>query len=143
LLAVLALAAFAGCSANEVHSPLAFFPGSEPSSWSDCDKFGTGGNEVRVCATLVIPPTTTKPTAYSISFYLPRTAHVRLTVFDSHAVPVRTLMDQDEPGTVGPYRLPPVVWDFTDSQGRRVPKGDYRCYFSADEFLSFSDVEVP
>jgi len=143
LLALLALLAIAGCSADEVHSPLAFFPAAGRSSWADCDKFGSAGSQVQVCATLVIPATSIKAVAYSISFYLPRSLHVRLTVFDSHAAPVRVLLDQDENGTVGAFRIPPVVWDFTDAQGRRVAKGDYRCYFSAGDFLSFSDVEVP
>ena len=139
-LALLALLAIAGCSADEVHSPLAFFPGAERSSWSDCDKFGTSGDEVLVCAALNIPSTSTIPTSYSISIYVPGSLHVRLSVFDSHAALVRVLLDRDVDFA---GLMPDVVWDFKDAQGRRVPKGDYRCYLSAGDHLSSSDVEVP
>ena len=140
LLALLALFAIAGCSADEVHSPLAFFPGAQPSSWSDCTKFDLQGNEVLVCAALNIPNTSTKATSYSISIYVPSSLHVRLSVFDSHAALVRVLVDRDVDFA---GLMPEVIWNFTDAQGRRVPKGDYRCYLSAGEYLSFSDVEVP
>ena len=40
----LLLAALAGCSADNVNSPLEFFPGSQATSWADCGKFGNGGN---------------------------------------------------------------------------------------------------
>jgi len=144
LLALLALFAIAGCSADEVHSPLTFFPGSQSSSWSDCDnKPDLSGNEVLVCAALDSPQAPTKATKYTINFYLPRSLHVRLAVFDSHAALVKLLLDQDENGTVGTFRYPPIIWDFTDAQGNRVPKGDYRCYLSAGDYLSFSDVAVP
>lgn len=140
LIALLALFAIAGCSAEEVHSPLAFFPGAQRSSWSDCDKFGLEGSGVQVCAALFVPPTSTKATYYSISISLPQSLHVSLAVFDSRAALVKVLVDRVV-DFAGP--MPDVVWDFTDAQGHRVPSGDYRCYLSAGDFLSFSDVEVP
>ena len=143
LLILLAVAALAGCSSDEVHSPLDFFPGGERASWSECGKFGTPGSGIGVCAAFVTPSSSTVPTAYSISFYLPGSSHVRLAAFDSHATLVKVLLDQVEPGTIGAYRVPAIVWDFTDAQGKRVPKGDYRCYFSSGDFISFSDIEVP
>lgn len=143
LLILLAVAALPGCSADEVHSPLDFFPAGERASWSECQKFGTPGSGIGVCATYITSPSSTVPTAYSISFFLPGSGHVRLAVFDSHAALVKVLLDQDEPGTIGAYRVPPIVWNFTDAKGNRVPKGDYRCYFSSGDLISFSDVEVP
>ncbi len=142
-LALILAASIAGCSADEVHSPLTFFPGAERSSWSACDKFGGTGNQVLVCATFVTDLSTNTPIAYSISFYLPGSVHVRIAVFDEHGALVQTLLDSDEPATIGQYRTPPVVWNFTDARGERVPKGNYRCYLSAGDFLTFSDVEVP
>jgi len=143
LLILLAVAALAGCSSDEVHSPLDFFPSGERASWSDCQKFGLSGSGIGVCAAFVTPPSSTVPTAYSISFYLPSAGHVRIAVFDSHAALVKVLLDRDEPGTIGPYRVPPIVWNFTDSQGQRVAAGAYRCYFASGDFVSFSDLEVP
>ncbi len=140
----LALIFLPGCSANGLNSPLNFFPGAERSSWSACDKFGATGNDVQVCATFIRDPNTNAATAYSISFYVPRTLHVHLAVFDTHGALVTLLLDGDELATIGQYRTPPIVWRFTDARGVRVPAGNYRCYLSAGpDFLSFSDVEVP
>ena len=143
-LTILALTSLTGCSADELNSPLTFFPGAERSSWSACDKFGATGNDVLVCATFIRDPSTNVATAYSISFYVPRTLHVRMAVFDAHGALVTLLLDRDETATIGQFRTPPIVWNFTDARGTRVPAGNYRCYLSAGEdFLSFSDVEVP
>jgi hypothetical protein len=140
----IALALLAGCSADDLNSRLTFFPGAERASWSACDKFGPVGNDVQLCATFVVDPNTNRSTAYSISFYVPRTLHVRLAVFDAHGALVKVLLDGEESATIGQYRTPPVVWDFTDSNGARVSSGNYRCYFSAGpDYLSFSDVVVP
>jgi hypothetical protein len=68
---------------------------------------------------------------------------VSIGVFDAHAKLVKTLLNDDEPATLpGQFRLPPVVWDFTDDSGHRVPDGDYRVYFQSGDFLSTSDVVV-
>jgi hypothetical protein len=68
---------------------------------------------------------------------------VTIGVFDTHAKLVKYLLDDDEPATLpGQFRQPPVVWDFTDDSGHRVPDGDYRVYFQSGEFLSTSDVVV-
>jgi hypothetical protein len=81
--------------------------------------------------------------SYNIQFSLPSPAHVRIVAFDEHATLVRVVFDQDEPATLmGEFRLPPVVWNFDDASGRRVPPGDYRLYFLSGDFLSTSDVEV-
>ncbi len=53
------------------------------------------------------------------------------------------LLNATEPATLpGQFRNPPIIWDFTDEEGHRVPSGDYRAYFQAGDFLSNSDVEV-
>jgi len=144
VLAPLLLAAILGCSAEEVNSPLNFFPGSQPTSWAVCDKFGAAGDHVQVCATLVNAPGTATATSYSISFFLPRNLHVRLAAFDAHGALVKVLLDDDEAATIGQYRTPPIIWDFTDTSGARVPRGNYRCYIEAGpDFISSSDVAVP
>jgi hypothetical protein len=67
-----------------------------------------------------------------------------MAVFDAHGEIVKLLLDGEEMATIGQYRTPPIVWNFTDAHGARVAAGDYRCYFSAGEdYLSYSDVEVP
>lgn len=56
---------------------------------------------------------------------------------------MKVLLNDDEPATLpGEFRQPPIVWDFTDEAGARVPDGDYRVYFQSDTFLSTSDVVV-
>jgi hypothetical protein len=53
------------------------------------------------------------------------------------------LLDAEEPASLpGEFRSPPVIWNFTDESGARVPDGDYRVYFSATDFQSTSDVAV-
>src|SRR5258708_2793069 len=53
VLVVLCLAALVvGCSADNVGSPLEFFPGSQRTTWEDCGKFGGGGNDIQVCAAM-------------------------------------------------------------------------------------------
>ena len=144
VLACLCVAAALGCSADNVDSPLVFFPGSQRTSWDDCTKFGGGGNEIQVCAGFVSQPGTGIPVSYSISFYLPRTLDVRIAVYDSHGALVRLLLNDQEPATIGQFRTPPVDWDFKNAAGERVPPGDYRVYMTAgDSFLSSSDLAIP
>jgi len=125
-----------------VHSPQEFFPGSDKTSWDACDKFGTPGDQIQICASTGLLAGQPAPT-YNIRFNMPNAGHVTIGVFDSHARLVKSLLDQDEPATLpGQFRQPPVVWDFTDSEGHRVSDGDYRVYFQSGEFLSTSDVVV-
>ena len=132
-----------GCSADAVHSVQTFFPGPDPTTWDSCDKFGSGTDEILVCAGIGIAPGGTVP-SYNIRFSIPNAAHVRIVVFDSHAARVKVLFDAEEPATLaGQLRSPPIVWDFTDAEGNRVPAGDYRLYFESGNFLSTSDVNVP
>ncbi|HYQ88322.1 MAG TPA: hypothetical protein VEU09_01690 [Candidatus Binatia bacterium] len=142
VLALLCVAAIVGCSADNVDSPLVFFPGSEKTGWDDCGKFGGGGNEVQVCAALLNAPGTSIPVDYSISFFLPSPADVRIVVFDAHGALIKVLLDDSEPATAGPFRTPPVDWDLTDQQGEHVPHGDYRVYMRAGQFLSSSDIAL-
>ena len=131
-----------GCSADGVYSPQKFFPGSQPTSWDACGKFGVAGNEVKICASTGILPGATVA-SYNIQFALPHPAHVRIAIFDSKAALVRVLLDGDEPATLpGYFRTPPVPWDYTDESGKLVGAGDYRAYFETEQFLSTSDLEV-
>jgi hypothetical protein len=142
ILPFLAALAIAGCSSDGVHSPQKFFPGSKPTSWESCDKFGTAGDEIQICASTGLLAGHTAPT-YNIRFSLPNSAPVRIAVFDEHAHIVKVLLDDLEDATLpGEFRQPPIVWDFTDEGGTRVPDGDYRVYFQSDTFLSTSDVVV-
>ena len=142
ILLVLAVASLVGCSADGIHSPQKFFPGSRLTSWDACSKFGEVGNEVAICATTGLLPGATSA-SYNIQFALPAPAHVRIAVFDEHAALVRVLFDADEPATLqGSFRVPPISWDFTDAAGHRVPSGDYRLYFQTGDFTSTSDVTV-
>lgn len=143
VLACLCVALVLGCSADNVNSPLEFFPGSERTSWEDCGKFGNGGNQVQVCAAFVNQSGTNTPVGYSISFYLPRPLDVLIAVYDSHGALVRVLLNDSEPATIGAFRTPPVDWDLTDARGNRVKGGDYRVYLRAGDFLSSSDVTLP
>ena len=137
-------AAVVGCSADNVDSPLEFFPGSERTSWEDCGKFGGGGNEIQVCAAIINQPGTSILASYSISFFLPTPTDVRIAVFDAHGALVKVLLNDAEPATIGPFRQPPVEWDLTDSQGHHVLGGDYRVYMRAgNNFLSSSDLTLP
>jgi hypothetical protein len=134
--------AVAGCSADGIHAPQKFFPGSQANSWESCDKFGTAGDQIQICASTGLLPNQIQP-SYNIRFSLPNAAHVLIAVFDTHAERVKILLDDDEPATLpGSFRNPPVAWDFTDAQGNRVPSGDYRVYFRSGDFLSSSDVAV-
>ncbi len=139
----LCVAAIVGCSADNVNSPLEFFPGSERTSWEDCGKFGGGGNQIQVCAALINQPGTSVPASYSISFYLPSPTEVLIAVFDAHGALVKVLLNDAEPATIGPFRTPPIEWDLTDSSGAHVPHGDYRVYMKAGpSFLSSSDLAL-
>jgi hypothetical protein len=143
-LVVLCALALGGCSADNVDSPLEFFPGSQKTSWADCGKFGGGGNDILVCAGFDTAPGTTTLVSYSIQFFLPGPADVRIEVFDAHANLVKVLLNDSEPATIGPFRQPPVDWDLTDTSGNRVPAGNYRVYMRASpSFLSSSDVVIP
>jgi len=65
-------------------------------------------------------------------------------VFDSQAAFVKTLLDADEPANLpNQFRLPPISWNYTDSDGKPVASGDYRIYFKAGDYISTSDVTVP
>lgn len=131
-----------GCSADGIYSPQKFFPGSPRTSWDSCDKFGVPGNELQICAATGILPGKTEA-SYNIQFSLPHEAHVRIAVFNSGAALIRILLDDEEPATLpGQFRTPPVSWDFTDKNGKRVGAGDYRLYFESEQFLSTSDVTV-
>jgi hypothetical protein len=143
VLAFLCVAAVVGCSTDNVNAPLEFFPGSERTSWDDCGKFGSGGNQVQVCAAFVYQTGTTVPLRYSISFYLPSPNDVLIVVYDSHGALVKVLFNAAEPATIGPFRTPPIEWDLTDASGNRVPGGNYRVYMRVQDFLSSSDVTVP
>ena len=140
----LAVAAIAlvGCSADDIHSPQKFFPGSQRTSWDECSKSSPIGNSVAICATTGLLPDGIT-TAYIINFSIPSPQHVRIAVFDTHAARVRILFDADEPATLSnSFRSPPITWDFTDGTGHRVPAGSYRLYFQAGDFTSTSDVDI-
>jgi hypothetical protein len=144
VLALLCVAAIAGCSADNVNSPLEFFPGSQRTSWEDCGKFGGGGNDIQVCAAMINQAGTTTPASYSISFFLPSPGEVLIAVYDAHGGLVKILLNASEPATLGPFRTPPIEWDLTDAHGEHVPRGDYRVYMRVgDSFLSSSDVIIP
>jgi 5-hydroxyisourate hydrolase-like protein (transthyretin family) len=101
------------------------------------------GNEILICASVGLLPGSTAP-SYNINFWLPASTHVLISVFDSQAAFVKTLLDDDEPSNLpGQFRVPPVTWNYTDSDGKRVASGDYRIYFKAGDYLSTSDVEAP
>jgi len=139
----LACLALVGCSSDAIHARQTFFPGSQLTSWSACNKFTGTSDVVQICAsTGLLPGATTN--SYNISFTLPNDAHVFIAVFDSHADLVKVLFDQDEPATLpGFFRSPAVPWDFKDANGRGVPAGAYRLYFKSDQFQSSSDLEIP
>jgi len=136
----LACLALVGCNSNSIHARQPFFPGSELTSWSACDKFSGVTSEIRICASTGLLPGATAP-SYNISFSLPNDAHVLIAVFDSRAELVKVLLDQDESATLpGFFRQPPVAWDFKDAHGVGVPAGSYRVYFKSGSFQSTSDV---
>lgn len=133
-----------GCSADGIHDPQKFFPGSDLESWDACSKFGDPAeDQIQICASTGLLPGRSSAT-YNILFALPNSSHVRIAVFDETAALVKILLDSDEAATLpGLFRQPPIAWDFTDAAGHRVPGGDYRIYFRAGDFLSTSDVPVP
>ena len=140
--AALTVLVHAGCNSDGIHSPQKFFPGSELTRWNDCSKFEAPDNTVAICASVGLLPGSSGP-SYNIQFFLPSAAHVRIAAFDEHAALVKVIFESDEPPSIpGAYRTPPISWDFTDANGVRVPAGDYRLYFQADEFVSTSDLEV-
>ena len=95
-----------------------------------------------ICAVTSLLPGESFAT-YNIRFNTPNADHIKIAVFDSHAALVKVIFDADEPATLpDEFRSPPIIWDFTDASGARVPDGDYRIYFSATNFLSTSDVPV-
>jgi hypothetical protein len=135
--------ALVGCSSDGIHARQKFFPGSQLTSWSACEKFTGLSTEVQICASVGLLPGATDPT-YNIAWALPNDAHVLIAVFDDHAALVKVLFDQDEPATLpGFFRSPSIPWDFTNAKGERVPAGDYRLYFKTGSFQSTSDLEVP
>ena len=139
----MALLALVGCSADDIHSPQKFFPGSVRGSWDECSKSSTVGNAITLCASTGLMPGASAP-SYNIQFSIPSPAHVRIAAFNEHAELVRVIFDADEPETIGGgFRLPPVSWKFDDASGQRVPAGDYRLYFQSGQFISTSDVVIP
>ncbi len=139
----MACLALVGCNSDAIHGRQAFFPGSQRTSWSACDKFSGISDAVQICASLGLLPGATN-TTYNISFSLPNDTQVVIAVFDSHADLVKVLHNADEPATLpGFFRQPPISWDFTDENGVRVPTGDYRLYFKTGGLQSTSDLEVP
>jgi hypothetical protein len=143
LVLAFACVALVGCSADGIDAPQKFFPGSQLTSWSACDKFSGISDKVQICASLGLLPGATE-TTYNISFSLPNDAHVLIAVFDDRAALVKVLHDQDEPATLpGFFRSPPIAWDFTDASGNPVKHGDYRLYFKTGSFQSASDIQVP
>ncbi|TMQ65616.1 MAG: hypothetical protein E6K79_04615 [Candidatus Eisenbacteria bacterium] len=124
-------------------SPQKFFPGSQHTSWDSCNKFQSTSTEILICGSMGVLPGHTEA-SYNIQFFLPNEAPVRIAVFDSRAALVKVLFFALEPATLpGYFRTPPIPWDFTDKNGKRVPAGDYRVYFESEQFLSTSDVAVP
>jgi hypothetical protein len=135
--------ALVGCSSDGIHDRQTFFPGTTLTSWAACEKFTGTSDVIQICASNGLLAGATAVT-YNISFSLPNDSHVHIAVFDSHAALIKVLLDQDEPATLpGFFRSPPIPWDFTDANGKRVPRGDYRLYFKSGDFQSSSDVEVP
>jgi hypothetical protein len=142
-LAVLAAALLlAGCSSDNLYDPQKFFPGRDRHGWEDCsDKFGPNGTGIQICAFYF--PNPLAPTAYAMSYHIPNDEHVRLSVYDQHAVLYQVLLDQDQLANL-PEVSYPITWVFTDAVGRKiVPSGNYRLYFRAGDFVSSSDVTVP
>ena len=132
-----------GCSSDGIHARQKFFPGSQLTSWSACEKFTGISDQVQICASKGLLPGATS-TTYNISFSLPNDAHILIAVFDQHAALVKVVYDADEPATLpGFFRTPAIPWDFTDAEGHRVHDGDYRLYFKTGQFQSSSDVVVP
>jgi len=125
-----------------VLSPQKFFPGSQHTSWDSCNKFVTPGSDIQICGSIGVLAGNTEP-SYNIQFFIPHEAVVRIAVFDSRAALVRVLFFELEPATLqGYFRTPPISWNFTDKNGKRVAAGDYRVYFESEQFLSTSDVAV-
>ncbi len=62
-----------------------------------------------------------------ISYVLPRTTRVRLSVYNPAGQKVRTLVNQLQPA--GPHRL---VWDLTANSGRQLPCGTYFLLLATD-----------
>ena len=124
-------------------SPQKFFPGSQHTSWDSCNKFVSLSNEIVLCGSIGLLPGETEA-SYNIQFFIPHEAAIRIAVFDSRAALVKVLFNALEPATLqGYFRTPPIPWNFTDANGKRVPAGDYRVYFESEQFLSTSDVAVP
>ncbi len=142
---VAAVVLLGGCSSDNLYDPQKFFPGKDPTGWSDCQsKFGPEtGTTTQICASLYYPPGSATASQYNMSYFLPENAHVLLAVYDEHALYVRTLLDQDVPANPDNQTFYTIAWDFTDAAGRRVQSGDYRLYFRAGDFISSSDVAVP
>jgi flagellar hook assembly protein FlgD len=65
----------------------------------------------------------------SIKFDMARAGHVRLTVYDIAGRVVRTLVDE-----VRPAAAHEVIWDGTDTSGRRSASGTYYYQITTDGF---------
>ena len=92
---------------------------------------GAMGDEKKLPAVFYLAPPKPNPfgDGTSISFGLPFASAVRLSVFDAAGKKVRTLADGIQPA--GRYSL---VWDGSDSKGRRLANGVYFIRMKAPTF---------
>lgn len=139
------LLSLVGCSSDAVYGPQTFFPGSNRTSWDNCQKFTTSSQVPQVCAGFGLPTggLDLTPINYTISYLLPEPAYVRISVFNAKGALVKVLLEGSEPAGDLQRNWPTVVWDFTDAAGQRVATGDYRIYFRANDYVTSSDVAVP
>jgi hypothetical protein len=145
VVALALLLSLVGCSSDAVYGPQTFFPGSSRTSWDNCQKFNTPSPVPQVCAGFTLPQggLDLTPIDYTISFFLPEPAYVRISVFNAKGALVKLLLEGSEPAVDPQANWPTVVWNFTDAAGQRVATGDYRIYFRAGDFVTSSDVAVP
>ena len=92
---------------------------------------GAMGEEKKLPATFYLAPPKPNPfgNGTGISYGLPFASEVRLSVFDVAGKKVRTLVDGTQPA--GRYAL---VWDGSDSKGRRLANGVYFIRMKAPTF---------
>jgi len=102
-----------------------------------------GGNELGRSEEVEIEFTSGLPTVFAlhgnypnpfnpvtnIKFDLPRSSHVKLSVYDIAGRLVKTLVDE-----VRPAATHSVIWDGTDRTGRRVASGTYYYVLQTDSF---------
>lgn len=70
-------------------------------------------------------PSAARPDAFQVTYSLPRTAALSVTLLDLHRIPLRTFqIPKGEPGTLtGDNVL--TLWDGKDIQGKDMPAGEY------------------